>query len=145
MRITNPIQDVAQAVYSACLRDLSEVEYHAFTPAMKMAGKHPYDAPIKKRRPEPYDIEEVQLWQQTWGSTALGFGGLGGQATTTAHVIVAIGPNRDAAVYFGGRFAYLIEKPNATFRDDVFKRTMADVSGAKKRYEEKPSPESAAG
>lgn len=42
---------------------------------------------------------------QTWGSTALGFGGIGGQAMTTAQTYVVI-TYGTVYVYFGSRFAY---------------------------------------
>lgn len=137
MNFSNPIPDVSQALYSSCIRDLPDIEYAAFTPRMLREGKTPFEAPKKLRRPEPYDLNEVHLWQQTWGSTALGFGGMGGASITTANVVVIIGPSRAAAVYFGGRFAYLIERPNARFRDDVKMRQLADVAGAKSLYEER--------
>lgn len=44
---------------------------------------------------------------QTWGSTALGFGGIGGQAITTAQTYVVLA-NGAIYVYFGSRFAYVI-------------------------------------
>jgi len=50
---------------------------------------------------------EVTMFAQTWGSTALGFGGIGGAAMTPAYtVILSRGNNYN--VYFGGRHAYSI-------------------------------------
>ncbi len=44
---------------------------------------------------------------QRWGSTALGFGGIGGQMMTTAQTIVVLAElKREMVVYFDGRFAY---------------------------------------
>lgn len=45
---------------------------------------------------------------QTWGSTALGFGGIGGCAMTTAQTYVVTVQGR-VLVYFGPRFAYEIK------------------------------------
>ena len=45
---------------------------------------------------------------QTWGSTALGFGGIGGSAMTTAQTYVVTVQGR-VLVYFGSRFAYEIK------------------------------------
>ena len=57
------------------------------------------------------DDFEVHMFEQTWGSTALGFGGMGGQAMTTAntYVFVPVTCNQNAFVYFGGQFAYEAE------------------------------------
>lgn len=82
------------------------------------------------------DITVYTMFTQTWGSTALGFGGVGGAAMTSAYVII-LESERGAGfcVYFGGRFAYKIEKPTDKFFNDVINRGMADVSQYKKLYE----------
>lgn len=77
------------------------------------------------------------MFPQTWSSTALGFGGIGGQAITSAYTVVAsCSVAGGAAVYFGGRFAYLVEhaRQNQAFREDVTNQRMADCAGAKARY-----------
>lgn len=95
------------------------------------------DATItKSRRHVDYDMEVVAMFPQTWGSTALGFGGIGGQAITTAYTIVIyselIG---QYCVYFGGRIAYRIDAPNDQFFQDVGQQQMWQREGAKLRYE----------
>ena len=85
--------------------------------------------------PTDFNTEVVAMFPQTWGSTALGFGGIGGQAVTSAYVVVVQGPCRDCAVYFGSRFAYRIDNPNRKFWEDVAARCMVDVSGGKRAYE----------
>ena len=57
------------------------------------------------------DDFDMYTFEQTWGSTALGFSGIGGQAITTAntYVFVPVTCNQNAFVYFGGRFAYEAE------------------------------------
>ena len=67
---------------------------------------------------------EVSHFQQTWPSTALGFGGIGGQAFTNAYTTVVRGPQGDAAVYFAGRFAYHLNAPNQVFFDALANRAM---------------------
>ena len=52
------------------------------------------------------------MFNQLWGSTALGFGGLGGAAMTNAYTVVLRGPDGSIAVYWNGGFAYLIEAAN---------------------------------
>ena len=48
----------------------------------------------------------LQWWAfpETWPSTSLGFGGMGGQALTTAQTVVVCDGIGRAAVYWGGRF-----------------------------------------
>lgn len=72
-------------------------------------------------RPSVDDFD-FYTFEQVWGSTALGFGGVGGQAMTDArtYVFVPVSCNQKCFVYFAGRFAYAVE------RSDVF---MADVLG----------------
>lgn len=59
---------------------------------------------------------EVQVFPQVWGSTALGFGGIGGQAMTSAYTTVVQDFNTGwHSVFFGNRLAYLIFEPNDLF------------------------------
>jgi len=48
----------------------------------------------------------MYAWPQTWASSALGFGGVGGQMITSAVTIVMVVDHQDAYVYFGGTPAY---------------------------------------
>jgi hypothetical protein len=90
----------------------------------------------KSRKHNPYDITVFAMFTQTWGSTALGFGGIGGQAITSAYVVVLESEQGAGfCVYFGSRFAYRIKKPTEEFFDDLNNRRMADVSKAHGRYE----------
>lgn len=78
-----------------------------------------------------YDINsELLVFSQVWGSTALGFGGIGGQAMTSAYTTVIFDDYLNIwAVYFGERMAYMIKNPNDIFMEDVFKsRNMASVA-----------------
>lgn len=79
-------------------------------------------------RPEINDFE-IHLFEQTWGSTALGFSGIGGQAITTAntYVFVPVSCNQKCFVYFAGEFAYaapLCEK----LMEDIRMHHMASVA-----------------
>lgn len=58
--------------------------------------------------------DDLQWWAfpETWGSTSLGFGGLGGQVITTAQTHVVLGPNF-GLLYWGGRFARLLSPAQA--------------------------------
>ena len=72
--------------------------------------------------------EDLRVWlfQQIWGSTALGFGGVGGCAMTRADTII-IECNNSFRIYFNGRFAYQINNPNKVFHEDLSHFTMAPV------------------
>ena len=60
----------------------------------------------------------VYSWPQMWGSTACGFGGIGGAAMTEAQVFISLYDpienydNRLAVVFVDNRFAYLTDFKN---------------------------------
>lgn len=80
------------------------------------------------------DILSIETFSQTWGSTALGFGGWGGQAITTANTTVIRLGNGQWPVFFGGKLAYVVENPTKEFHEDLLNRRMADCQTAAKRY-----------
>lgn len=132
MKAGSAIDALHQALAHAAYQALSDIRYEDRDWAHFNKTKE--DRRIQKtRRPTDYDMEVVTMFAQTWSSTALGFGGIGGQAFTSAYVVV-IECLSEFAVYFGGRHAYTIERPNERFFEDIAKRRMADVSGAQKRY-----------
>jgi hypothetical protein len=137
MKAGSPIEPLAASVHKACLLDLAPMEHEEYefirTPGQPGTKKVPTGR-MKQVRPDPYHISVV-MFEQTWGSTALGFGGIGGQAITGAYTIIVEGPMGDACVYFHGRLAYRIERPNAQFRQDIADGRMHQVAGAKARYE----------
>ena len=97
----------------------------------------------------------MDVFRQTWASTALGFGGVGGSAMTDAYTTVVhvyFSPRSSTVtntiektpefhgVYFDGRLAYMIEtEPKEEFFKDVKERNMASVDVAIERYYERPS------
>lgn len=101
---------------------------------MKNDGVPIHEAPMASRSVEEHECF-VHMFLQVWGSTALGFGGIGGQACTNAYTVVVFGPCYDAAVFFGGRLAYHIHQPNRQFHEDVAAHSMSSVGSARKRYE----------
>ena len=82
------------------------------------------------------DDFELHTFEQTWGSTALGFGGIGGQMMTSAttYVFIPMGVNQKCFVYFAGRFAYAVDY-SEKFMKDVLGCNVAAVyeSGKYKR------------
>lgn len=75
------------------------------------------------------DDFDMYTFEQSWGSTCLGFGGIGGQAITSAQTYVFV-PQIDSQkcfVYFAGRFAYSVEY-SRIFMEDVVSGRVASVS-----------------
>ena len=90
---------------------------------------------LKRDEHPKIDDFDVYVFEQTWGSTALGFPGWGGNAVTTASVcvLVPLYCHQKCFVYFGGRFAYAVEDCE-TFRTDLLHHSMVSVDRAKERY-----------
>lgn len=88
------------------------------------------------------DDFSVYVFEQTWGSTALGFGGMGGQAMTTANTIVLIPINnhQDCFVYFAGRFAYSVPYSDV-FGNDVINYSVVGVNHISKYINGKKAEE----
>ena len=67
-------------------------------------------------------------FDQLWGSTALGFEGIGGSMMTWARTYVFIPKRIDKAyVFFGDKFAY-VTPMNDRFWEDVKNQNMASVA-----------------
>ena len=85
---------------------------------------------LRRRRGGGWDFDKGELYDfdQTWPSTALGFGGCGGSAMTTERTYVFVPEGtRSAYVYFGDRFAYFIKSVNDTFLTDLSSENMDTV------------------
>lgn len=130
-----PLSSLAASIYHALLQDLSPVEYEES--AWDVVEKKRKPTGVKKTR-RPYESEvEVKMFLQTWGSTALGFGGIGGQAMTSAYTVAVFGPMGDAVVYFAGRKAYHVSRPNDEFLTDCASGNLSDLAGCS-RYSRSP-------
>ena len=149
MNATNPIETLAGAMAHAAYEAFPEYRYQDRNWAlhdawratlsreeMKTAVAPPECYVEKSRKHSFYDLTVYSMFVQTWGSTALGFGGIGGQAITSAYVCV-IESNLVGgyAVYFGGRLAYVIERPNEKFMEDITRHRMVDARLGKAAYE----------
>lgn len=131
MRCGSPIDSLASALYSALIRDLPDIKYTYKRPGKDKDGKE-YEPERKTRRPHEDDVEVTQFLQM-WGSTALGFGGLGGQAMTSAYTTV-VSDGISAAVYFAGKKAYVIKETNSTFWEDVKNHSLRGLDEGVSRY-----------
>lgn len=121
MHRSNPVESLASAVYSA----LSNPE---ILPDIKFEHR----GIDRMGRPSASDVEVIHF-PQLWGSTALGFGGMGGAAMTTAYTTVIICRD-NAAVFFDGRHAYSIDNFDKSFMKDVDRRSMAACRNASEKY-----------
>lgn len=118
MNYGHPVTSMAESFYSAMKCDLPGVEYTRRTVNSDIEEE-------RIRRPREDELNVIQF-DQTWGSTALGFGGIGGAAMTTAPTTVVY-LRSHYAVYFAGRHAYTISHPSDEFFDDLKNRDMVSV------------------
>lgn len=73
------------------------------------------------------ELEIHQFFQQ-WGSTSLGFGGIGGAAITTAITTIVKHESGAACVFYSDRFAYLLNSTNTLFDDHVAAKSINSVN-----------------
>ena len=149
MNATNPIETLAGAMAHAAYEAFPEYTYRdrdwpkhdAWRATLKReeykTAVAPDDCWVEKtRRHSMYDLTVHSMFPQTWSSTALGFGGIGGQAITSAYVcVIESGLVGQFAVYFGGQLAYVIQRPNAQFMEDIASHRMVDARLGKTTYE----------
>jgi hypothetical protein len=122
----NPITDLANCIAHAQYVGFLDIEYermdydavrNARTAEEKRASM---SATVKAlRRPTTRDFGVYAMFPQTWGSTALGHGGMGGAAVTTAYtVVLECYHTQEFLVYFGGQMCYKVNRDSANF--DIF-------------------------
>lgn len=76
-------------------------------------------------RPDESCVEVYAMFAETWASTALGFGGMGGSAMTTAYTVVLMVDQVHLLVYWGGRYAYTRTIGEEGFDMDAFRADLA--------------------
>lgn len=130
MRIGNPLEALAQSLAHAEYEGFEPIEYEDRD--WEQYRKTKQDVRVKKSRKHTMsDVDVYAMFPQTWGSTALGFGGIGGQAITPAYTIIVHSHYTGKfCIYFGGRFAYRVNRPTQQFFEDVANRRMIEVNGA---------------
>lgn len=147
--MSNPISALHEALSAAVLRDLPECVYNErdWVEWQKMSKEERDDAfknntvPTTTHTRRPYTDEvNVTLFNQTWGSTSLGYDGIGGSAMTDAYTVVVefLGVY---CIYFGcGRLAYKIDARQLTneslekFQHDLDTRWVPGQHEMGKRY-----------
>jgi hypothetical protein len=149
MNATNPIETLAGCMAHAAYEAFPEYKYQdrvwakhdkwrsTLTREEMKTAVAPADCFVEKSRKHSfYDLTVYSMFPQTWSSTALGFGGIGGQAITSAYVcIIESNLVGGYAVYFGGRLAYVINRPNEKFIEDIQRHRMVDANLGKSTYE----------
>lgn len=129
MQLGDPITAISSSVYSAVYKDLSEFTYETWDYSAKWDKKSPRPTKIATRRPINYEVEVFAMFAQTWGSTALGFGVMGGASMTPAYTTI-VKFREEYCVYFAGQFAYKVIRPNNLFFEDIKNQRMKDVKNA---------------
>jgi hypothetical protein len=150
MRLGYPIQALHSALAQALHRDLPDIEYknrdwpayQKMTDAEKAQAMRTNTVPqiSVMRRPREDDVEVI-MFPQTWGSTALGYGGMGGASVTSAYTVI-VSNHVISCVYFGeGELAYRINHNTSSaqgrenWRKDVADHRMQDRAQAHARYQ----------
>ena len=120
----NPITDLADCIAHAQYEGFSDIEYEtrdfekiraAKTAEEKAQALHATTPAT--RRPTTRDFGVYSMFPQTWGSTALGHGGVGGAAVSTAYtVVLECYHTGEFLVYFGGVFCYTINRKSANIQ-----------------------------
>lgn len=117
MRAENPLISMADAMYSAKHdnRILPDLKYDARS---MIDVRDKKEQVFKLRRPRIEELETIQFIQ-TWGSTATGFGGMGGSVMTSCYTtIVSCIHTNIVAIFFGGNYCFSVE-PNEEFSKDL--------------------------
>ena len=109
----NPITDLAGCIAHAQYEGFSDIHYeNRDWQVYRDTGE---DVRVSKtRRPTTRDFGVYAMFPQTWGSTALGHGGVGGAAMTTAYtVVLECYHTQEFLVYFGGQWCYTVSRQSA--------------------------------
>jgi hypothetical protein len=145
MQFDDPVKALHEALASAVHRDLPDVHYEQrrWKKRVKPYGldndpvsEDDYEILKKHRRPFGSEVEVI-LFQQLWGSTALGYGGIGGAAMTYAYTVICI-MGKVMVVYFGdgGNMAYRLQtdkmtaQQNTELENALDARNMPDIRSA---------------
>lgn len=147
--MSNPITALHEALSAAVLRDLPEcvyterdwVKWSKMTKEDRDLAFNNGTVPVTTHARRPYTEEvDVTMFNQTWGSTALGYDGIGGAAMTDAYTVI-VEFQGIYCIYFGiGHLAYKIDARQLTseslekFQRDMDTRNMPGRHEMSKRY-----------
>jgi hypothetical protein len=139
----NPIGVIAECIAHAQYEGFSDIEYETRDWEKIRAAKTPEEksqavaaSTPATRRPVSRDFEVYAMFPQTWGSTALGHGGMGGASMTTAYtVVLECQHTQEFLVYFGGTWCYTVSRRSANI--DAFVEDCRNHCLVSKRKSEK--------
>lgn len=165
MQPSNPIEVLAASLAHAAYQALPALDYeqidhsalYALSAEERRRLREREDAGEKVmprervlRRPRMDECEVYAMFSQTWSSTALGFGGLGGQAFTSAYTcVIRAADDGSLAVYWRGRFAYLVrpgeqsDEQAQNLANDLAQQHTASRAEAAARYGARIEPDAA--
>lgn len=127
--VGNPLKDLHEAMAHAQYEGFSDIEYETRDWDEYRKTKKDVRIPAQRRPYSDRDFGVYSMFQQTWGSTALGHGGMGGAAVTTAYTIVLeCRATEEFLVYFGGEFCYKVSMKSSNigvFAEDVKNQCLA--------------------
>ena len=127
----NPITDLADCIAHAQYAGFSDIEYENRDWEVYRSTGEDVRVP-KTRRPTTRDFGVYAMFTQTWGSTALGHGGVGGSSMTTAYtVVLECYHTQEFLVYFGGTWCYTVSRQSANI--DQFVEDCKNHSLVRKR------------
>lgn len=113
----NPISNLADCIAHAQYVGFSDICYETrdWQKWRDSHGKEDVRLPAK-RRPTTRDFTVYAMFTQSWGSTALGHGGIGGASVTTAYtVVLECSHTNEILVYFGSEFCYSVNMRSQNF------------------------------
>lgn len=130
---------LARCIGSCLAKDAPDVMRDGLKKGMAWSDRKPGENMVEFRkraceptptRPDESCVVVEAMFPETWGSTALGFGGIGGQAMTTAYTVVLSVDDAHYLVYWSGRHAYTINARDPKFNLEAFK---ADLGAQRTR------------
>lgn len=126
---------LSRCIASCIATDAADVMRDGLKAGMAWGDRKPGEgmADFRKRaceptptRPDESCVYVYAMFAETWGSTALGFGGIGGQAMTTAYTVVLSVEDVQFLVYWAGRFAYALDARNPAFSFETFRADLGN-------------------
>lgn len=125
----NPIANLADCIAHAQYEGFSDIEYETRDWETYRTTKEDVRISLS-RRPTTRDFEVYAMFPQTWGSTALGHGGMGGASVSTAYTIVLqCYSTGEFLVYFGYEMCYKVTRQSKNidkFIEDCKNHNLAD-------------------
>ena len=112
----HPITDLADCIAHAQYEGFSDIVYET-RDWEHYRDTNGHKSIAKTRRATARDFGVYAMFPQTWGSTALGHGGMGGASMTTAYtVVLECYHTGEFLVYFGGTWCYTVNRKSANIQ-----------------------------